>query len=71
MAKLLTPRRGRYIAGISAILLGAANITSPVNLKDMLPDFFSNPLLGNISIIGIAAYGALLGGVLVLLKRTE
>lgn len=66
-----TPRVNRFIAGGSAIIIGAANITAPINLRDMIPDFITNPIIGGLSILGLAAYGALVGGVLVLMKRTE
>lgn len=69
--RIFTPKNNKWIAGISAILVGAASITTPVNLQAMIPEFMKTPLLGGISIMGIAAYGAVIGGALVLMRRTE
>lgn len=69
--KLFKPRFNKWLAGLSAIILGAANITAPINLHDMLPEFIRNPILGNFSIIQVAAYGAVIGGYFVLTKNTE
>jgi len=71
MAKLMNPKTFKWMAGISSIILGASQITTPINLKEMLPEFVTNPLIGNLSPLGIAAYGAFIGGFLVLAKLTE
>ena len=69
--KILSPKTAKWVAGLSAILVGAAQITTPVDLKGMIPAIVNQPLVGGFSIMGIAAYGAVIGGIMVLMKRTE
>lgn len=66
MAKIFTPKNNKWIAGISSILLGASQISTPIDLKGMIPEFLMSPF-----IMSIIAFGAVIGGVLVLMSRTE
>lgn len=66
MGKILTPKNNKWIAGISAILLGASQISTPIDLKSMIPAFLNTPI-----VMSIIAFGAVIGGALVLMSRTE
>jgi hypothetical protein len=69
--KLFTPKTNKWIAGISSIVLGASQITAPIDLKSYIPEFFTTPFIGNVSFLTVSAYGAFIGGIMVLMKITE
>ena len=60
----------RIITAISMVLLSAYSITSPIDLKGMLPEWISTPKVGTFSLINIASYLVLLGAIWVFNKET-
>jgi hypothetical protein len=67
----ITPRVKKWFAAVSMILLGASQITAPVNLKEMIPEIFTRNLVGQFSLINLAAYGVLIGAYWVFTSQTE
>lgn len=67
----ISAKSKRYITVIAMVLLAAYSITSPIDLKGMLPAWISSPTIGSFSLINIAAYAVLIGAYWVWDKQTE
>lgn len=61
----------KWISVVSMVIVGASQITAPIDLKGMLPEFLTNNMFGNLSIIGVAAYTLLVGAFWVATKATD
>lgn len=64
----ITPANKKWITLVAMILLAAYSITSPIDLKSMLPAWISSPTIGTFSLINIAAYAVLLGAFWIIRK---
>ena len=67
----LSAKNKKWITVSAMGIMAAANITSPIDLKGMLPEFLTKPVIGNMNIVSAAAYVLLLGAYWVATKQTE
>ena len=67
----LTPKLKKWISVVAMVILAASTITSPINLKEMLPSWLCNPIFGNIGLVNIAAYVVLIASYWVASLQTE
>ena len=67
----ITPKQKKWIVVFSLTLLSAINITTPINLREMVPTFFTNPLLGSFSIVDVTAYLGILCAFWLVNKQTD
>ena len=51
----------KWITITAMVLLAAYSITSPIDLKSMLPAWIAQPTIGQFSLVNIAAYLVLVG----------
>lgn len=68
--KGISAENKKWVAIISMVLLAAYSITSPIDLKGMLPAWVSSPTIGNFSLVNIAAYAVLLAAYWIGTKQT-
>lgn len=61
----------KWIAVLSMVLVGAANITSPINLASYLPEQLTSPIVSNISIVGLASFLLLISAWWVFNRETD
>ena len=61
----------KWITIISMVTLAASQITSPINVKEMLPAQLTNPLIAGLSVVAISAYVILLCAYWVATKQID
>jgi len=71
MAFDISAKQKKWITVLAMVLLAAYSITSPIDLKGMLPAWVSSPTIGSFSLINIAAYLVVVGAYWVFKKKTE
>jgi hypothetical protein len=61
MAFKFSAENKKWITVVAMVILAAYSITSPIDLKGMLPAWVSSPTIGSFSLVNIASYLVLVG----------
>jgi len=67
----ISAKNKKNITVVAMVLLAVYSITSPIDLKGMLPSWVGSPTMGTFSLINIAAYLVLLGAFWVITKQID
>jgi Ni,Fe-hydrogenase I cytochrome b subunit len=61
----IPPTIWKWVIVASMVILSASVITTPLDLKSMLPEWATKILIGNFSLVSISAYLVLIGAFIV------
>lgn len=71
MFDFISPTLKKWLTVASVAIVAASNITSPIDLKSMIPAQLTTPILGSLTVVGISAFAAIIGAIWVALSETK